>query len=432
MKQLSGGTAPKMLSLSPKNSVLVAAIDVGTSKIACLIARLKPRPAQQSLPRRTHSIKVLGMGRLDNRGMKAGAVINSGQVEKVVRQALDLAERDKSLQVQSAVISVSGGRIESELLAGSVDVSGIVSDNDIVRVLARASRGSFRDGRATLHTLPIGFSAGSICGLRDPRNIVAHHIGVDLHVVSTDVTVARNLMLALESGHVAAQAMVASPYAAGLSVLTDDDAELGAAVIDMGAGTTTIAAFSNGYFVRADGFALGGRHVTMDLARGLNIHIPDAENIKMQYGIIHSGEMITIPSIGGDRGKAPKILRSAVVRIIKPRLEEILEMVRDRLNASPLAATPRAPVVLTGGACQLPGLPELAHLIVGRPVRVGRPLGISGLPNSAKGPDLAVAAGLLIYPQVAHLEYIPRRQPSHAGGYFSEIGQWLRESFWSA
>ena len=429
MDQLDGGIAPKMQPLSPKDSVLVAAIDVGTSKIVCLIAQLKPHLAQQALPRRTHSVKVLTVGHLNNHGMKAGAVVDSGQVEKTVRQVIDLAERPKSLQVRSALVSLSGGRIETELLSGSVDVSGIVSESDVARVLATASRGSVRHGRARLHSVPIGFSSGNICGLRDPRNIVARRIGVDLQVVSTDVAVARNLMLALESGHVSPLAMVASPYAAGLSVLTDDEAELGATVVDMGAGTTTIAVFSGGRLVRADGFALGGHHVTMDLARGLHIQVADAERIKRRYGIMSSGEMITIPMIGGDGGKPSTILRSAVVRIARPRLEEILEMVRDRLARSSFASMTRARVVLTGGASQLQGLPELAYHILERPVRLGRPLGIAGLPTKAKGPDFAVAAGLLIYPQMAHLEYVPRRHPSGAGGYFSKVGQWLREGF---
>ena len=149
---------------------------------------------------------------------------------------------------------------------------------------------------------------------------------------------------------------------AGLSVLADDEADLGAALIDMGAGTTTIAVFSGGRFIHADGFALGGHHVTMDIARGLNARIADAERIKTLYGSVLAGgsderDMITVPPVGDDDREPPQFVsRASLVRIIKPRVEEILEMVRDRLAASPFAAEPRARVVLTGGASQLTGL----------------------------------------------------------------------------
>jgi cell division protein FtsA len=145
-------------------------------------------------------------------------------------------------------------------------------------------------------------------------------------------------------------------------------------------------------------------------------------------------DMITFPPVDGDDHDAPQFVsRASLVRIVKPRVEEILEMVRDRLAASPFAAEPRGRVVLTGGASQLAGLPELAARILGRPVRIGRPLGIGGLPEEAKGPAFAVAAGLLVYPQAAHLEHFESRQTRQlmtgTGGYFARVGQWLRESF---
>ncbi len=215
--------------------------------------------------------------------------------------------------------------------------------------------------------------------------------------------------------------------------------DLGAALIDMGAGTTTIAVFSGGRFVHGDGFALGGHHVTMDIARGLNTRIADAERIKTLYGSVLTGgsderDMISVPPVDQDERDAPQFVsRAQLVRIVKPRIEEILEMVRDRLAASPFAAEPRARVVLTGGACQLTGLPELATQILGRPVRIGRPLGIAGLPDEAKGPAFAVATGLLVYPQVAHLEQFEprstRQSMTGTGGYFARVGRWLRESF---
>jgi len=207
----------------------------------------------------------------------------------------------------------------------------------------------------------------------------------------------------------------------------------------LGAGTTTMAVFVGGRFVHLEGFALGGQHVTMDLARGLNARIVDAERIKTLYGSVLSGgsderDMITVPPISEDeRDQAQFVSRATLVQIIKPRVEEILEMVRDRLAASPFAAEPRGRVVLTGGASQLTGLSDLASRILGRPVRIGRPLGISGMPDAAKGAAFAVAAGLLVYPQAAHLEHFEPRRRRHlmtgTGGYFARVGRWLRESF---
>ena len=439
MSALQLGLTPKMKPLSPKRSALVAALDVGTSKIACLIGRLKPRQSQDVLPQRSHSIDVLGFGHTLARGIKAGAVIDLADAEAAVRQAVDAAERSAKMQLHSVVVSVSAGRPASELFSASIDVASSISERDIARVLTAGSRHSTRPGRAVLHSLPIGYVLDNANGIRDPRGMLGRRFGIDMHVATTDVSVARNLMLAIERCHLDVEAMVASSYVAGLSTLADDEADLGAALIDMGAGTTTIAVFSGGRFTHADGFALGGRHVTLDLARGLTPRISDAERIKTLYGSVLSGaaderDMIAVPPVDNDEREAPQFVsRANLVRIIKPRIEEILEMVRDRLASSPFASEPRGRVVLTGGASQLNGLAGLATQILVRPVRIGRPLGISGLPEQAKGPAFAAATGLLIYPQQAHLEHFEpratRQSATGKSGYIARVGRWLRESF---
>jgi cell division protein FtsA len=421
-----------MRPIDTQGSKVVAAIDVGSSKIVCMIARLSACSPFEALPRRTHRIEVLSAAHNNSRGMKAGNVSNAGHVQEMVRNAVDLAERKTGLRVESAIVSMSGGRIASELLQSSVDVIGAVSRDDVSRVLAAATRNAVRQGRATLHSLPTGYSVDAMSGIADPRNMVTRCLGAEVHVVSTEIAAARNLMLALESCHVATQAIVMSAYAAGLSALADDEADLGAVVIDMGAETTTIAAFSKGRFVWADGFALGGLHLTRDLARGLGAKISDAERIKTSYGILPSGDMINMQKLDTNGPQAPRyLLRSAVVHMIQPRIEEILEIIHDRLAASPIATSVPGQVVLTGGASQLPGLCELASRVLHRPVRIGRPFGIVGLPRTLLGPASAVVAGLLVYPEVAHLEYfnprhIRRTSPT---GYIAEVGQWLRENF---
>jgi cell division protein FtsA len=440
MNALHYGLTPKMKPISPRRSALVAALDVGSSKVACLIARLRPCALQDVLPRRTHAVEVIGFGHTGARGMKAGGVVNLAQAEEAIRLAVDTAEQMAAVEIESVVLSLSAGRLASELFAADVDVVGsAVSAGDIARVLSAGSRHSLRDGRAVLHSLPVGYSIDGTEGIRDPRGMLGSRFGVHMHIATTDVAAVRNLMLALERCHLAVEAMVASPYVAGLAALADDEADLGAAVIDLGAGTTTIAVFLRGRLVHIEGFALGGHHVTTDVARGLNARIADAERIKTFYGSVLFGaaderDMISVPPISEDeREGAQFVSRATLGHIIKPRVEEILEMVRDRLAASPFAAERRGHVILTGGASQLAGLADLAARMLDRPVRIGRPLGISGLPDAAKGAAFAVAAGLLVYPQAAHLEHFEERRRRQVmngtGGYFARVGQWLRESF---
>jgi cell division protein FtsA len=433
------GMTPKMKPVSPRRSAIVAALDVGTSKIVCLIARLKPQGPQDVLRRRSHGIEVLGIGHTEAHGIKGGAVVNLAEAEAAVRHAVDLAERDAAVQLHSVVLSVSSGRLSGDLYAASVNVAGSgVTEGDIGRALSAGSQHSVRPGRAVLHSIPIGYALDGVRGVGEPRGMLARQFGVDMHVVTADVAAVRNLMLVVERCHLEVETMVAAPYVAGLSVIADDEADLGAALVDLGAGTTTMAVFSGGRFTYADGFALGGNHVTTDLARGLNARISDAERIKTFHGSVLAGDsderdMISVPAVNDDDRDPPQFVsRASLVRIIKPRIEEILEMVRDRLAGSPFSAEPRARAIFTGGASQLSGLPELAARILNRPVRIGRPLGMSGLPDAAKNPAFAVASGLLVYPQAAHLEHFEPRRTRHlmtGTGYIARVGRWLRESF---
>ncbi len=427
------GLTPKMKPVSPRRTTVVAALDVGTSKIVCLIARLEPQGPQETLRRRSHGVRVLGFAHTAASGMKGGSVVDLIEAEKMIRNAIEIAENAARLQLESVVVSLSGGKLGSERFVADISLSGgAVGDADIARVLAAANRHSVRNGRAVLHSMPIGYALDDATGIREPRGMLGTRFGVDMHMVTADLATVRNLMLTVERSHLDVEAMVSSPYAAGIAVLADDEA-------DLGAGTTTFAVFAGGRFVHADGFALGAHHVTMDLARGLNTRIADAERIKAIYGSVMSGgaderDMITVRPVGDDEREPPQFVsRATLTRIIKPRVEEILEMVRDRLSASPFAAEPRGRVILTGGGSQLAGIADLAARILRRPVRIGRPLGLAGLPEAAKGPAFAVAAGLLVYPQAAHLEHFEPRKTRHlmtgTGGYMARVGRWLRESF---
>ena len=440
MTGLDRNQTPKIRPVSQRRAALVASLDIGTSKVACMIARLKPCAPSDSLRGRTHAIELIGYSQIQSRGMKAGAVVDLAECEQAVRHAVALAERMAKVRVESVLLSVSGGRLQGQLVEAAADIRGsTVGPSDISRVTSAGMRHATGEGRTVLHALPVGYSLDGVKGIRDPRGMVARQFGVDMNVVTSDVTVARNLMLVVERCHLNVEAMAASPYVAGLSVLTDDETDLGAAVIEMGAGTTTIATYTGGRFVHASGFALGGQHITMDLARGIGACIADAERIKTLYGTVLTGgsdarELMSVPSAGDDERDVPQIVsRATIANIIRHRAEEIFEMVRDRLADSPFGAEPRGRIVLTGGASQLTGIPELATRILGRPVRIGRPLGFGRLPNEAKSASFSVPSGLLVYPQYAHLEHV---EPRHArqvrtgtDGYFGKVGRWLREGF---
>jgi cell division protein FtsA len=224
-----------------------------------------------------------------------------------------------------------------------------------------------------------------------------------------------------------------------LAVLVDDEAELGCACVDFGGGTTTVAVFMKGKFVHVDAVAVGGQHITSDIARGLSTRIEDAERLKTMHGsalpgVSDDNDILSVPPIGDDGDDVPnQVPRSSLTRIIRPRVEEILELVRDRLNASGFAPLVGRRMVLTGGGSQLTGLAEAARRILARNVRLGRPLGVAGMPEVARGPAFASAVGLLIYPQFAEMEQINGRSSPVLAmtgtGYFARVGQWIRENF---
>ena len=440
MTGLDRTLTPKTRPMSGKRTALVASLDIGTSKIACMIARLKPCPPSEALRGRSHAVELIGYSQIQSRGVKGGAVVDLVECEQAVRQAVSLAERMAKVRVESVLLSVSGGRLQGQLIEAAADIRGnTVTPADISRVTSTGMHHATGVGRTVLHALPVGYSLDGVKGIRDPRGMVARQFGVDMNVVTADATVARNLMLVVERCHLNVEAMAASPYVAGLSVLTDDEADLGAAVVEMGAGTTTIAIYSGGRFVHASGFSVGGQHVTMDLARGLSACIADAERIKTLYGTVLTGgsdarELMSVPAAGDNDRDVPQIVsRATIANIIKHRVEEIFEMVRDRLKDSPFAAEPKARVVLSGGASQLTGVPELATQILNRSVRIGRPLGFGRLPTEAKTASFAAPTGLLVYPQYAHLEHVEprhtRQLKTGTDGYFGKVGRWLREGF---
>jgi len=424
-----------------RKSSIVTVLDIGSSKVCCIIGKLKPREESARLPGRTHQIQVIGIGHQKSQGVKSGMIIDLDKAEHSIRLAVDAAERMAGLTVESLVCNVSAGRLKSDIASASINLGGHEVDvGDIKRVLAAGSRQALQAEREIVHSLAVGFSLDGERGVRDPRGMVGETLGVDMHVLTGDHAPLRNLELCINRAHLSVERRVATPYASALAALVDDEAEMGAACIDMGGGTTTLSVFADGKFVFADAIPVGGIHVTQDLARGLSARIEDAERLKVMHGsALQTGaddrDIVTIAALGSDDGDVPlQIPRAVMSRIIRARVDETLEMIRDRLNKSGFGNTVGKRVVLTGGASQLTGLPDAARRILGRNVRIGRPLGIAGLPEAAKGPAFSAAVGLMIYPQVAGFENRRvssgnRVKSTGTGGRLHRMSQWIKDSF---
>jgi len=434
------GSAPRLKALPSKKAHVVSVLDIGSTKVVCMIGRLTPRDPSEVLPGRTHRIEIIGIGHQKSRGIKSGVISDLDALESVIRNAVDTAERQAKLTVDSLIVNVSAGRLQSDVYTASIDLGGQEVDQDDVRkVLVAACQQSQRNERAVLHSLPTGFSLDGERGIGDPVSMFGDALGVDMHVLTAERMAVKNIELCVNRAHLSVEGMVATPYASGLAALVDDELELGCAAIDMGGGTTTISVFAEGKLVHADAIGLGGHHITTDLARGLSTRIEEAERIKVMHGsaisnLVDDRELVSVPPISEDDHEPPaQIPRGLVGKIVRARVEETLEMIRDRIRSSGFSPIVGKRVVLTGGASQLPGLPDLARQILARNVRIGRPMGIKGLPPAAKGPAFSTAVGLLIYPQFADIEI-------HAGegmlsalaggnGRIARVGQWLKSSF---
>lgn len=423
----------------PGRASLVSVLDIGSTKICCVIARLAPRPEGKALKGRTHVAEVLGFGYGPSSGIKSGVVSDLDKAEQAIRAVVGMAERAAGLTLESVLVNVTAGRLGSETFSATVNLGGQeVERADLSRVLRAVNERSVRPERSIVHALPIGFSLDGQRGISDPLGMVGETLGVDVSVISAETLAMRNIELVLHRCHLQIEALVATPYASGLATLVDDESKLGVACIDMGGATTTVAVFAEGQLVHADAIAIGGHHVTLDIARQLSVSVGDAERLKTLYASVLPGQaderdLIPIVPVGATADEAPgQIPRSSLTRIVRPRIEEVLTAVRDRLQSSAMMDVAGRRFVLTGGASELTGVPEVARRVVGRNVRNGRPMGISGLPDMAKGPAFSTVTGMLIYPQVCGLEFSePRRIAKLTGtdGYLSRIGTWLRTSF---
>ena len=409
---------------------LIAALDVGTTKVCCFIGQ----PDH-------HGIRVRGIGHRISRGMREGAVVDMEETESAIRAAVDQAESAAGQPIDSVYVGLSAGDPVSRIAEMDVAIAGHEVDQaDIDHVLAEAEHGIDEPDETVIHAFPACFAIDGAIGVKDPIGMFGEKLSVAVHVVTARPGPVRNLEACVARGHLGVADMVMSPYASGLSVLDGDEKKLGVACVDMGGGSTSVSIFIGDAMVYADIIPLGGCHLSEDIARELLTPIHHAERLKTLYGHAitspsDDGEVIDVPRLGesefGDDSLS-RLPRSMLTNIIQPRLEETLEAVRSRLVESGFDRASGRGVVLTGGASLLPGLRELAQRVLGKRVRIGRPRGLTGLADSTGGPAFATCAGLLHYALNAP-ENIGAMRVSESrfapAGRFARVGQWLRENF---
>ncbi len=385
--------------IKPRGSV-IAALDIGKHKIACFIAQVIDDEG---------GLEVVGVGYQAAQGIKNGIVVDIDAADKAIRQTVHTAEVMaaevmKGYPLRDVIINVPGSQAKSHNLSAEIQISGqVVTEQDIRRALARAQDQVLSDNLELVHTIPVLCSIDGNTGIIDPRGMTGDKLGVDIHIVTGDLSALQNMATCIDRSHLDIIALASSPYAAGLASLVEDEMDLGCTVIDMGAGMTSFAVFQSGQMIFSDSIPVGGWHVTNDIAHGLTCSNADAERLKTLYGsaIVSSSddaELIDVTRLGESGSDAiQSVQRSLLIGIIQPRLEEILELIKSKLDKSGLGTSLGRRVVLTGGASQLPGLRDLTQQILDKQVRLGRPIRLNGLPDAVSGPAFSTTAGLLNY-----------------------------------
>jgi cell division protein FtsA len=375
---------------------VVAALDLGATKVSCFI--MKPGGANREL----RTLQTAGVGYVQSRGVRGGSIVNMDEATDAVAQAVERAEAVAGVSVQGVAVTTSGGQLASHRLSSEVALGARpIADIDLSRAISAALGQLKMPGRRPIHLLPVAWSVDSQRGVRDPRSMMGKVLRLDLMVVSMSEAMFQMLGFCIERAHLEFRGVVAAPFASALAALEDDEMDLGCICLDMGGGSTSVAVFAGGSLVHVDSLAVGGGHVTADIARGLSTSIVGAERIKTLHGSAIASanedrEMIEAPPRGDDPGAGPVIApRSLLKGIIAPRVEETLELLRERLKTAGAPLEPSAGVVLTGGASQLAGVREVAVRVFDRPVRLGRPRRLPHLADAASGPAFCAAAGVL-------------------------------------
>lgn len=401
-------TMRQMRKLAMQRGV-VAILDVGSSKIAALVlrfdgsARLDDEGEIGSLAGQS-GFRVIGAATTRSRGVRFGEIAAMGETERAIRTALQAAQKMAGIRVDHVIACFAGGDPRSYGLDAQISLEDqVVSEDDVARVLSSCDVPEYGAGREVMHAQPVNFALDHRSGLIDPRGQIGNDLSVDLHMLTVDAAAVQHLAYCIKRCDLELAGIASSAYVSGIAALVEDEQELGAACIDLGGGATGVSIFIKKHMIYSDSIRMGGDHVTSDISMGLQVPMANAERIKTFYGGLQATgmddrEMI---EIGGETGDYEHDRRTAsraeLIGIMRPRVEEILEEVRARLDAAGFDHLPSQQIVLTGGGSQIPGLDGLASKILGQQVRLGRPLRVHGLPQAATGPGFSSAVGLALF-----------------------------------
>ncbi|HKE19521.1 MAG TPA: cell division protein FtsA [Kofleriaceae bacterium] len=405
-----------------KKDEIVVGLDIGTTKIAAIVGEVTEE-----------GIDVIGIGTARSRGLRKGVVINIDATVHDIQQAIREAEHMAGCDISTVYAGIAGGHIRGLNSHGIVAVKDKeVRDADVQRVIEAAKAVAIPMDREVLHVLPQQYIIDEQDGVRDPLGMSGVRLEAKVHIATTSVTSAQNVVKCANRCGLQVADIVLEPLASAEAVVEDDEKELGVALIDIGGGTTDIVIFSEGAIVHTAVLPLGGSHLTGDIAVGLRTPLESAEKIKRKYGCatpdtIEPDETMEVPSVGGRQPR--RLSRRVLVEIVRMRLEEVFEHVKREIGRSGYLESIAAGVVMTGGSTLLPGMPELVESVLGLPARRGAPRGIGGLVDVVRSPEYSTGVGLVLY-GARGTEMIQREAaPVREAGMFRRVRSWFGEMF---
>ena len=410
---------------------LIAALDIGSSKVACLIAAVEPGRG---------SLRVLGFAQQRSRGVKSGVVIDLAAAQQVVRAVVAQAEQMAQARITAVHVAVDCGRPRSTTFSGHVMLGqGVVRSHDVAALASGAEAYAVRDGRVILALDRIGYRLDGVAVSSPPIGLAGRRLDADHHAVSVDEGPLSNLALLVETCHLEVAGLVPAAYASALGATTEEERRLGVLSLDIGAGVTSIAMFADGHLLLNDLVPVGGQHLTLDIARGLGIPLAEAERIKALYGTLVSSasdehELVSYPIAGEDEHGRQQTTKAAIGRIVRQRMQGLLALVGERIAASQVGRLPVPRVVLSGGASCLLGVSDFVAsglATAGQPrplVRVACPALVEGLVGDQSSPAFACLAGLLVAAQSQPRLHAPGTSADRRG-YLGRMERWLQESF---
>jgi cell division protein FtsA len=366
-------------------------LDIGTTKICAIVGEIKDGGR----------IDIIGIGSHASRGLRKGVVVNIESTVESIKKAVEEAELMAGVDIKAVYAGIAGGHIKGFNSRGVIAVKDKeISKSDMDRVIDAARAVAIPLDREVLHILPQEFIIDNQDGIKEPLGMSGVRLEAEVHIVTGAVTSVQNIIKSCHRADLEVLDIVLEPLASGEAVLTQEEKDLGVAVVDVGGGTTDIAIFLDGSIRHTAVFAIGGNHLTNDIAVGLRTPSTEAEKIKKKYGcaltsLVMDNETIEVPSMGG---RAPRVLsRQVLSEIIQPRAEEIFELVNREIRKTSYEEMIASGIVLTGGTAIMEGIPEVAEDVLDLPVRRGKPINIGGLVDIVNSPLYATGVGLVLY-----------------------------------